>query len=215
MNIKFSKSSTKENIKSKNQRDIIRQQVRQLRQDLTSKQQTDAALQLLARFSVDEKILSANSIALYLSNDGELDTEILIEWCWQQGKQVYLPVLHPFAKGHLLFLHYERRTPLVNNRFGIAEPKLDVSKVIMPHQLDIICTPLVAFDHLGARLGMGGGFYDRTLSRWHQHHQQQSTVKPYPIGLAHDCQLVAPLPSESWDIPLPEIITPSMHYKFN
>tara|TARA_R110000803_G_scaffold110729_1_gene179168 strand:+ start:1459 stop:2106 length:648 start_codon:yes stop_codon:yes gene_type:complete len=215
LNIKFSKSSAKENIKSKNQRDIIRQQVRQLRQDLTSKQQTDAALQLLARFSVDEKILSANSIALYLSNDGELDTEILIEWCWQQGKQVYLPVLHPFAKGHLLFLHYERRTPLVNNRFGIAEPKLDVSKVIVPHQLDIICTPLVAFDHLGARLGMGGGFYDRTLSRWHQHHQQQSTVKPYPIGLAHDCQLVAPLPSESWDIPLPEIITPSMHYKFN
>tara|TARA_B110000211_G_C13908492_1_gene477199 strand:+ start:211 stop:858 length:648 start_codon:yes stop_codon:yes gene_type:complete len=215
LNIKFSKSSAKENIKSKNQRDIIRQQVRQLRQDLTSKQQTDAALQLLARFSVDEKILSANSIALYLSNDGELDTEILIEWCWQQGKQVYLPVLHPFAKGHLLFLHYERQTPLVNNRFGIAEPKLDVSKVIVPHQLDIICTPLVAFDHLGARLGMGGGFYDRTLSRWHQHHQQQSTVKPYPIGLAHDCQLVAPLPSESWDIPLPEIITPSMHYKFN
>ena len=178
MNIKFSKNSAKDRIASKNQRDAIRQQVRQLRQHLTPTQQTDAAIQLLARFSIDEKILSAKSIALYLTNDGELDTQLLIEWCWQQGKQVYLPVLHPFTKGHLLF-------------------------------------PLVAFDNAGARLGMGGGFYDRTLSHWHQHYKQQNIVKPYPIGLAHNCQLVDSLPSESWDIPLPEIITPSMHYKFN
>ncbi len=215
MNIKFSKNSTKDRIASKNQRDAIRQQVRQLRQHLTPTQQTDAAIQLLARFSIDEKILSAKSIALYLTNDGELDTQLLIEWCWQQGKQVYLPVLHPFTKGHLLFLHYDSQTSLVKNHFAIAEPKLDVRKIIPSQQLDIICTPLVAFDNAGARLGMGGGFYDRTLSHWHQHYKQQNIVKPYPIGLAHNCQLVDSLPSESWDIPLPEIITPSMHYKFN
>lgn len=200
---------------SKNQRTAIRQKVRRSRQDLTTKQQDDAALQLLARFSIDEKILSANSIALYLSNDGELDTKVLIEWCWQQGKQVYLPVLHPFAKGNLLFLRYDSHTALVRNHYGIAEPKLDVRAIISTHKLDIICTPLVAFDKAGARLGMGGGFYDRTLSHWHQHRQQQSSVKPYPIGLAHDCQLVNSLPSESWDIPLPEIITPSSHFKFD
>ena len=37
---------------------------------------------------------------------------------------------------------------------------------------------------------------------------------PYPIGLAHDCQKVDSLPVEKWDVPLPEIITPSHHYQW-
>ncbi|MNH39826.1 5-formyltetrahydrofolate cyclo-ligase family protein [compost metagenome] len=52
---------------------------------------------------------------------------------------------------------------------------------------------------------MGGGFYDRTLQNW-QH------AGPYPIGLAHDCQQVEKVPVEHWDIPLPEIITPSQNW---
>lgn len=206
---------TQNSMASKNQRNAIRQQIRLLRQSLTPYQQEDAATQLLTRFSTDKRILAATSIALYLSNDGELNTQLLIEWCWQQGKQVYLPVLHPFTQGNLLFLHYDNRTKLVQNKYGIAEPRLDVSSIIPAQQLDIICTPLVAFDTTGARLGMGGGFYDRTLSHWHQHHEQHHSVKPYPMGLAHNCQLVDSLTSESWDIPLPEIITPSRHFKFD
>ena len=77
----------------------------------------------------------------------------------------------------------------------------------------------VAFDKTGARLGMGGGFYDRTLSDWYQRSQQDlkapKHTKPYPIGLAHNFQLVDAIPTELWDIPLPEIITPSMHFKFD
>ncbi|WP_159287438.1 5-formyltetrahydrofolate cyclo-ligase, partial [Klebsiella pneumoniae] len=105
-------------------------------------------------------------IALYLANDGELNTQPLIEWLWQQGKQVYLPVLHPFAKGHLLFLHYHTHTPMDKNRYGIAEPKLDQRLICPVRELDIIGTPLVAFDQSGQRLGMGGGYYDRTLAPW-------------------------------------------------
>jgi 5-formyltetrahydrofolate cyclo-ligase len=65
----------------------------------------------------------------------------------------------------------------------------------------------VAFDETGARLGMGGGFYDRTLTHWQK-------INTYPIGIAHDCQRVESVPIESWDIPLPEIITPNNHYNF-
>ncbi|MDI5829601.1 hypothetical protein MJN51_35850, partial [Salmonella enterica subsp. enterica serovar Kentucky] len=36
-------------------------------------------------------------------------------------------------------------------------------------KLDVLVTPLVAFDEDGQRLGMGGGFYDRTLQNWQQH----------------------------------------------
>ena len=67
--------------------------------------------------------------------------------------------------------------------------------------LDVLVTPLGAFDAGGQRLGRGGGFYDRTLQNWQQYRLQ-------PVGYAHDCQQVDSLPSEEWDIPLPAVITP-------
>ncbi|PHM26979.1 5-formyltetrahydrofolate cyclo-ligase [Xenorhabdus budapestensis] len=182
-------------------RKSIRQKIRQLRKSLSPEQQLQFALQAAERVIVHPRILQAKKIALYLSFDGELDTRPLIQQLWQQNKQVYLPVLHPFSRNHLLFLHYQPDTPLVQNHFNIEEPRLDVRQVLPISELDIMFIPLVAFDHTGQRLGMGGGFYDRTLAKW----QQQNF---YPIGLVHNFQLVNTLPSTSWDIPLPEIITP-------
>jgi len=101
---------------------------------------------------------------------------------------------------------------MVTNKYGILEPKLAVSEVLPVAQIDIIFTPLVAFDLTGARLGMGGGYYDRTLASTSTN--KLSPSKPYPIGLAHDCQLVDHIPNEEWDIPLPEIVTPTKHYQF-
>ncbi|WP_261414432.1 5-formyltetrahydrofolate cyclo-ligase [Serratia quinivorans] len=187
------------------QRQNIRNQIRQRRRALTSEQQNNFALQTAERIAVHPRIQAAHSIAVFLSFDGELDTRPLIERLWQQAKQVYLPVLHPFSPGNLLFLRYTPETPLVHNRFNILEPQLDVRNVLPVGSLDVVLTPLVAFDSSGQRLGMGGGFYDRTLQNW-QH------LGPYPIGLAHDCQQVEQLPVEHWDIPLPEIITPSQNW---
>jgi 5-formyltetrahydrofolate cyclo-ligase len=101
---------------------------------------------------------------------------------------------------------------MVLNHFGIEEPRLNVQQVLPVSRLDIIFTPLVAFDATGQRLGMGGGFYDRTLQDWESAYLQQ--CGPYPIGLAHDCQRVDALPVQEWDVPLPEIITPSTHYRW-
>lgn len=188
-------------------RQAIRQHIRERRQQLTAEQQQQASQQLLQQVQQCSKILQAQHIALYLTNDGEISTQPIINWLWQMGKSVYLPVLHPFSKGHLLFLHYTPNTRMGKNRYQISEPILDVRAVKPVRELDVICTPLVAFDRTGQRLGMGGGYYDRTLSQWH-HHQQG----PYPLGLAHDCQLIEQLPSEHWDVPLPQIITPSKTY---
>ncbi|WP_340609435.1 5-formyltetrahydrofolate cyclo-ligase [Xenorhabdus bharatensis] len=182
-------------------RKSIRQDIRQLRKNLSPEQQLRFALQAVERVMAHPKILQAKKIALYLSFDGELDTRPLIQQLWQQNKQVYLPVLHPFSRNHLLFLRYQPDTPLIRNQFRIEEPPLDIRQVLPVSELDVMFIPLVAFDRSGQRLGMGGGFYDRTLAKWQQQHF-------YPIGLAHNFQLVDSLPSASWDIPLPEIITP-------
>ncbi|MBY0737072.1 5-formyltetrahydrofolate cyclo-ligase [Klebsiella sp. M581] len=183
-------------------RQQIRQQIRQRRRALTPEQQTQFALHAADRMMAYPPVLLAQTVAVFLSFDGELDTRPLIDQLWRAGKRVYLPVLHPFSPGNLLFLHYHPSSDLVVNRLNIREPKLDVRDVLPLSQLDVLVTPLVAFDAAGQRLGMGGGFYDRTLQNWRQHRLQ-------PVGYAHDCQQVDALPTEQWDIPLLAVITPS------
>lgn len=180
-------------------RNQLRQQIRKTRANLTALQQQQAedSITQQALALIEER--NAQHIALYISFDGEISTEKLIKTLWAQGKQVYLPVLHPFKPNHLLFLRYLPDTPMCQNKFGIWEPKLNVQNVLPLDELDILFTPLVAFDKQGNRLGMGGGFYDRTLQNW----QNSSFI---PVGLAHQCQQVEQLPTEAWDVPLHQIL---------
>ena len=95
-----------------------------------------------------------------------------------------------------------------NNYLGLADhPDIVAGQGTVGMEIaslapDVVLTPLVAFDEQGQRLGMGGGFYDRTLQNWQQYGLQ-------PVGYAHDCQGVEALPVEKWDVPLPAVVTPS------
>lgn len=180
-------------------RNQLRQQIRKIRANLTALQQQQAedSITQQALAFIEER--NAQHIALYVSFDGEISTEKLIKTLWAQDKHVYLPVLHPFNPNHLLFLRYLPDTPMLKNKFGIWEPKLNVQNVLPLKELDILFTPLVAFDKQGNRLGMGGGFYDRTLQNW----RNSSFI---PVGLAHQCQQVEQLPTEVWDVPLHQIL---------
>ena len=177
----------------------LRQQIRKTRANLTALQQQQAEDSITQQALALIEAQNAQHIALYVSFDGEISTEKLIKTLWAQDKHVYLPVLHPFNPNHLLFLRYLPDTLMLKNKFGIWEPKLNVQNVLPLKELDILFTPLVAFDKQGNRLGMGGGFYDRTLQNW----QNTSFI---PVGLAHQCQQVEQLPTEVWDVPLHQIL---------
>ena len=177
----------------------LRQQIRKTRANLTALQQQQAEDSITQQALALIEAQNAQHIALYVSFDGEISTEKLIKTLWAQDKHVYLPVLHPFNPNHLLFLRYLPDTPMLKNKFGIWEPKLNVQNVLPLDELDILFTPLVAFDKQGNRLGMGGGFYDRTLQNW----RNSSFI---PVGLAHQCQQVEQLPTEAWDVPLHRIL---------
>jgi len=196
-----------------NTRASIRKQVSAKRKALSSTSQNQAAEALLLLLKNDMVIKKAKHIALYLANNGELDLHPFILWCWQQKKHIYLPVVHPFSKGNLLFLRYEKCSTMVVNQYNIEEPKLDVRHIKPMRQLDLIMTPLVAFDSTGARVGMGGGYYDRTLAKWYQQYSHNKASKPAVMGVAHDCQQIEKVPNEAWDIPLPKIVTPTRTIK--
>ena len=184
-----------------NSREILRRQLRQTRRHLSCEAQSLAAEQLLTQFvtsPLSATLSQVSRVALYLSNDGEISPDALCHYCWQHNIQVYLPVIHDKA---LKFARYTAESTWAENRFGIKEP-ID-NTPIDGLGLDAVFLPLVGFDAEGGRLGMGGGFYDRTF----EHKQAHNT--PVLIGLAHDCQEVAKLPIESWDVPLDIILTPS------
>lgn len=187
----------------------IRNKIRIMRRDLSGAQQKKDADRLFTRLIKHPRVLQAEKISVTLAHDGEIDTLQFVEWCWKNNKKIYLPIVHPFNKGHLLFLQYTSETKMVLNRYGIFEPELEQLHTCPIADLDLIFTPLVAFDSHGNRIGMGGGYYDRMLAPWFK-----DKTGPYPIGLAHDCQQVGQLPVEEWDVPLPEIITPSQHFSW-
>jgi len=191
-------------------RTTLRRALRQQRRSLTQQQQQAAAQALDRLLGRHALFLRSKHIALYLPNDGEMDLTPLLARALSMGKRCYLPVLSPIYHNRLWFAPYDGTNRMELNRFGIPEPVTSWSQVRPVWTLDLILTPLVAFDSNGNRLGMGGGFYDRTLAylkrrkRWH---------KPRLLGTAHTFQQVANLPSESWDVPLHGVVTErELHY---
>lgn len=187
-------------------RRALRRELRKRRRHLTAQQQRDAARRLCHNLRQLPEIRRAHRVALYLPNDGEIDPRDLMPWLMARRARVYLPVLKPLTHNALWFVHYHAGTPMVTNRFGIPEPctrhGAHRARRCPAWALDVILLPLVGFDETGQRMGMGGGFYDRTLA-----FTRGSGPRPRLIGLAHDCQRVERLPAAPWDVPLDAIVS--------
>lgn len=188
-----------------------RKQLRARRRALTDTERRQRSEALSRQLVRQPLFRNSTRIAAYLPADGEADTAWLIERAWRMGKQVYLPVLVPFLHNRLWFARYEPGMRLVKNRFGIDEPEIVHRQRISPHALDLVLAPLVGFDARGNRLGMGGGFYDRSfaflLCRKHR-------LKPSLVGLAFEFQQTPQLPAQRWDVPLTAVATDTQWHRF-
>ncbi len=143
----------------------IRQQYREKRSNLP------AYRQQLASYAIAKKVLrkvsaiqEAKTIAFYVAQEGEIDLLPLMLYCLQQGRQCYLPVLDSPGENKLSFAEWVPGQAMSQNKFGIAEPVVPHHRLLSVTEMDLIFMPLVAFDADGNRLGMGGGYYDRTLA---------------------------------------------------
>ena len=189
----------------------LRRALRAKRQSLSAEEQKLAARALAVNVAGTRLFLASRRIACYLPNDGEIDTSRVIEHIRRLRKILYLPVLSPLAHDRLWFAEANPKTKLVPNRFGIPEPAVPARNLVRAQELDLILMPLVGFDDRGNRLGMGGGFYDRSLeflrhrTRWR---------KPQVLGIAYDFQRVNGLAPDPWDIPLQGVITDRAVYLY-
>lgn len=184
----------------------LRKRLKQARNELSPQAQLAASMGACRQIVRHPRFLRSQRIAVYLANQGEVELHPLIDLCWRLNKAVYLPVLHPFKDRQLAFLRYQPGQPLALNRFGIPEPLADTINQCPTWTLDMVLTPLVGFDRYGHRLGMGGGYYDRTFAFTRQ---AGCFRTPLLLGVAHDCQEVDELCVAPWDIDMHGIVTGS------
>jgi 5-formyltetrahydrofolate cyclo-ligase len=136
----------------------------------------------------------ARRIALFLAFDGEPSLAALVRAAERQGKDLYAPVLHG---GQMQFARMAQEPALATNFFGILEPHL--GERIDPRRLDLVLTPLVAFDDAGVRIGVGRGYYDRCFEFLRR---RAAWRRPKLLAVAYELQRVPHLTAQPWDVPL-------------
>jgi len=188
----------------------LRRQLRAARRALSPAEQRAHALVIAARIARDPRMRRARRIALYVAADGEVDPMPLQALLPGHSRRWYLPVLRGHAAGRLWFVRWRKRDRLRDNRFGIPEPVRRRRHIQPAHALDLVLAPLVGFDADGCRLGMGGGFYDRTLAFLRQRRHWR---RPLLVGLAHECQRLEHIEPSDWDVPLDAVVTESRVYR--
>lgn len=182
----------------------VRKALRQKRRAISPEQRRQAAAGLVEQVRRWPAFRRSQRIAFYIANDGEISVEPLLRLAANARKQCFLPVLHGPASNRLWFAPYAPGEALVPNRFGIPEPTASRAQFASVMSLDLVLMPLVAFDDQGRRLGMGGGFYDRTFA-YLRH--RRCWRKPTLVGVAYDFQQIPSVPDDPWDIPLTAIAT--------
>lgn len=186
----------------------LRQEIRQQRRAITPAEAVECAEQLAHRTARHALVLQSQRVAAYLAADGEIDPYPLMQSLWESGKTIYLPVLVPFSNRKLWFAEFKPTDTLAFNRFGIPEPVR--RRLIKPCALDLVLTPLVAFDSSGHRVGMGGGYYDRSFAFLRRRRYWR---KPRLLGLAYELQKQTSIKANDWDIPLDAVATEARIYQ--
>lgn len=180
----------------------IRQQIRDSRKAIASEYAQQASYKFSERFAELPAYQSAKTVAGFLPFDGEANPLPLMDRALLEGKQVFVPII--IGKGKpLLFASWTRQTQLRKNSFGIDEPAVTREQMIEARELDFVITPLVAFDDSCNRLGVGGGYYDRSFAFLNGEAERTVCL----AGIAYELQCVAQLPRSEWDVRLDAVVT--------
>jgi len=154
---------------------------------------------ILARDDVRAAIAARRPFAVYLASVDELDLAPLVAALWSAGVTVAVPRWDEAARAYALAV-YDTATVLVEGPHHIPEPNGD-ALVVASADIGVWIVPGLAFTSAGARLGYGGGWYDRYLA--------DSALDAIALGVAYPFQIVDALPVESHDRVLTAVVVAS------
>lgn len=180
----------------------IRKQIRDARSAIPRNYATQASYKFSESFGTLEAYQQAKRIAAYIPFEGEADPLPLMDRAILEGKEVFVPII--VAKNSpLKFAAWTRDAKTRKNGFGIDEPDVPEEALIEGADLDFVVTPLVAFDDHCNRIGVGGGYYDRTFSFLNSVSDRPTQL----VGIAFEMQRVERVQAQSWDVKLDSVVT--------
>lgn len=187
----------------------IRQLLRQARKTIPTPLRLSWDQQVCHQLEQLSEISAAQHIAAYFAVDGEVDIQAFYTRLTQANKACYLPVLNDKDSDNpsLNFALFTPDTPMKSNRYGILEPDIHQSPLIELTQLDVVLLPLVGFTEQCHRLGMGGGYYDRTFA-----FRRERKAPPVLIGIGYECQKSKSFPVYPWDVRCDKVVTQKTSY---
>ncbi|WNH53307.1 5-formyltetrahydrofolate cyclo-ligase [Stenotrophomonas oahuensis] len=179
-------------------RSALRQQLRQRRRDIPAAQRIEAAEQLADALFALPFAPPHGPVAGYWALDGEIALHR-----WQMRLPDALTYCLPVLSGEVLrFAPWRPGQPLTANRYGIPEPDVAAGDTLAAEQMALVVAPLVGFDAQCRRLGMGGGWYDRSFA-----FRQARPAPPWLVGVGFAAQQVEDLPVQAWDVGVDAICT--------
>jgi len=184
--------------------------MRKRRQALSTRECRAAAQGLAQNLARLPAYRNSRRVAMYFTNDNELDPGVAMSHARDCGKHCFVPVLYPGRLRKLWFALVREKQDYAPNKLGIPEPTGTSRHWLSPMQLDLIVLPLVAFDRAGNRIGMGGGYYDRTLAYLQQ---RQFWRRPQLVGIAYEFQCLDSIATDNWDVGLQAIVTENNVYQ--
>lgn len=180
-------------------RPALRNDLRALRRRIPAAERIAAAERLAECLASLAFACERGHVAGYWAMDGEI---ALHAWqlCLPPGVVYCLPVL--YEEDRLHFAPWRPGAPLIANRYGIPEPDIAAEALLAPEAMDLVVVPLVAFDAQCRRLGMGGGWYDRSFA-----FRNTRAAPPWLVGAGFAAQQVEALTAEAWDVALDAVCT--------
>jgi 5-formyltetrahydrofolate cyclo-ligase len=184
-------------------RPALRREMRSMRRGLSPRESARASAAIVERLVRLPAFRRARSVAGYWPVDGEPDVREALLVALARGAAALLPVLGGSHSRPMRFARWRPGWPLLRNRFGIPEPAVRARRFFTARGIDLVIAPLVAFDPSGHRLGLGGGYYDRTFA------PAIGRARPWApiIGVAYEHQRVPELEPAPWDVTLDMVVT--------
>lgn len=165
----------------------LRKKMLEIRDEMSWESRLACSREALRQLKEVMEFKEADTVYMYLSFGSEMDTGPLLEYCFQAGKRVAVPKADKENKT-MEFYYITPDTRLEAGCYGIREP----SGGSAAREKGVMILPGVAFDRENHRLGYGGGFYDRYLSRYPAGYF-------YKIALLYPFQLLEEIPTGELD----------------
>jgi 5-formyltetrahydrofolate cyclo-ligase len=185
----------------------LREHYKAQRLQATPQQRMQAAESVAQQLLALPEWSSARYVAGYWATQGELPLHSV--QMRLQAPQIWcLPLVQ--ADRTLKFSPWRAGDPLGSNEYGIPEPDVSPTSTLDAADMSIILMPLLAYTQSGARLGMGGGYYDRSFAFRHA-----QPAPPLLIGIGYANQEAPSLPNDDWDIKLDMLVNDNELIRFD